>query len=187
MMKTNGGSVKSVNVDAFSDADWAGDKSDRRSTTGYVVCVNGCVVSWGVKKQSTVALSTAEAEYMAVSSTTQEILWVIQLLNEMMFTIDNSTIGEDNNKQRYQPSNIVMLWCDNQAAVSIGTNDTHHQRTKHIDIRHHFVRDVVKSGVIALKWISTRFQLADVLTKALGSITFTRLRDQIVSVVPAQK
>lgn len=175
-----------VHVEAFSDADWAGDKADRKSTTGYVICINGCVVSWGVKKQSTVALSTAEAEYMAVSLTIQETMWIKQLLSEMMFTIDNTIMGEENIQQQYQMPSTITLWCDNQAAVSIGTNDTHHQRTKHIDIRHHFVRDVVKHGTVHLKWIATQYQIADVLTKALGSIMFSRLRDQLVSTVPVQ-
>ena len=188
MVVTDGGEQRSVHVQAYSDADWAGDKSDRKSTTGYVLQVNGCVVSWGVKKQSTVALSTAEAEYMAVSLTIQEIIWFIQLLNEMMFKIDNTMVGmEDMNKEQHESSSTITLWCDNQAAVSIGTNDTHHQRTKHIDIRHHFVRDIVKYGIVQLKWIATQYQIADVLTKALGAVAFTRIRDQIVSVVKVKE
>lgn len=80
MVNTDGQHQRTVHVEAFSDADWAGDKADRKSTTGYVITINGCVVSWGVKKQSAVALSTAEAEYMAVSLTIQEIIWIKQLV-----------------------------------------------------------------------------------------------------------
>jgi hypothetical protein len=190
IMQIKHGQHQYVHMEGYSDADWAGDATDRKSTTGYVVHVNGNVVSWGMKKQPTIALSTAEAEYMAISLTVQEILWIKQLLKEMMFQVYNTSesIKRNMNQEVHQVSpHAVPLWCDNQAAIAISNNDVHHQRTKHIDIRHHYVRDMVKRGEIVIAWIPTEKQIADVLTKALGSILYTRLRNGIVSVVDEQQ
>ena len=179
-----------VHVEAYSDADWAGDVADRKSTTGFVIMINGNVVSWGVKKQPTIALSTAEAEYMAISLTVQEALWIKQLLKEMKFGIYNTstTTSSDMIQQlQFIPQHAITLWCDNQAAISISKNDVHHHRTKHIDIRHHFVRDAVASQHVAITWIPSEKQVADILTKALGPIPFTRLRNEIVSPIPTQE
>jgi hypothetical protein len=148
----------------FSDADWAGDSTDRRSTTGYLMKVNGSTVSWASKKQPTVALSSAEAEYMAVGAAVQEILWLRTLLNEMGFEQGGATV----------------LYCDNQPAIAIAKDDVHHSRTKHIDIRHHFIRDHVSKKHVHLDWVPTAGQEADILTKPLGRILFTRLRDMVL-------
>ena len=126
----------------------------------------GCTISWATKKQSTVALSTAEAEYMAVSAATQETLWVRSLLREMMGTSRVSS-----------PS---IIYCDNAAAVAISQDDKHHQRTKHIDIRHHFIRDYVKKGVITVVWTPTQHQTADALTKPLSKIKFEQHTNAIL-------
>jgi ribosomal protein L12E/L44/L45/RPP1/RPP2 len=154
-----------INVHAYTDADWAGDLEERKSTTGYLVMINKCVVSWMSKKQNTVALSTAEAEYMAISAAVQEIKWVRQLLDELSFT-------------QSEPS---LLLSDNQAAIAISENDVHHNRTKHIDIRHHFVREQIKNKVIQLKWVPSDIQLADLLTKGLSKVKFTQLRNQCIN------
>jgi hypothetical protein len=152
-----------VNVSAFSDADWGGDLDDRKSTTGYIVKVNGCAVNWMSKKQPTVALSSAEAEYMAMVNATQEILWTVNLLKEMKQSVKEP----------------VVLMTDNQAAESISKNDTNHSKTKHIDIKHHFIRDVIKNEQMVVQWIDTNNQEADILTKALGETKFIRLRNII--------
>ena len=94
-------------MEAYTDADWGGDAVDRKSTTGYVIKINGCTISWAVKKQQTVAISTAEAEYMGISAGVQEILWVNQFLHELL---------------KHQVHNIIHipeLYCDNQAAIAI--------------------------------------------------------------------
>ena len=150
----------------YCDADWAGDVTDRKSTTGYVMKVNGSTVSWASRKQTTVSLSSAEAEYMAAGAAAQEVLWLRALLRDLGFE---------------QRSATVVL-CDNQAAIAIASDDVHHARTKHIDIRHHFIRDHVASGVLALRWVSTHAQEADVLTKALGAVPYSRMRDCILGV-----
>jgi hypothetical protein len=127
--------------------------------------INGCTVSWVSKKQSTVSLSSAEAEHMAVSAAVQEIKWIKQLLQEITMKPDKST----------------TLLCDNQSAIQISNNDMHHNRTKHIDIRHHFIRDALKNKEFNMVWIPTEEQVADILTKSLAVIQFTRLRDLLMN------
>ena len=154
-----------LKVSAYSDADWAGDLDSRRSTTGYIVAINGCIVSWVSKKQTTIALSTTEAEYMAMSAATQEIKWVNQLLEEL-------------NLKQKEP---VTLYTDNKSAKAISENDVSHDRTKHIDIRHHYVREAVKKAEIKVQWIETAEQMADIQTKAVEAKRFVKLRDMMMS------
>jgi hypothetical protein len=154
-----------IEIKAYTDADWAGDLDERKSTTGYIIMINNCIVSWVSQKQKTVALSTAEAEYMAISAGVQEIKWIRQLLEELSF-------------KQQQPSILIS---DNQAAIAISENDVHHHRTKHIDIRHHFIRDSIKQKEIQVKWIQSEQQLADVLTKGLAKNKFIQLRNQIIN------
>jgi hypothetical protein len=161
-----GNNPKEFEITAYSDADWAGDQNDRKSTTGFVITINGSVVSWLSKKQPTVALSTAEAEYMAISATIQEVNWISQLLSELDLNVKST----------------AKLFCDNQAAIAISTNDINHSRTKHIDIRHHYIRDAIKNKQIDLAWISTDKQMADILTKPLSRIQFSKHRDTLMHV-----
>ena len=151
-------------ITAFTDADWAGDINDRKSTTGFIIKINECVINWISKKQSTVALSTAEAEYMSISAAIQEVIWINQLMNELGFNV-------------IKP---MIVYSDNQSAIAMSNNDVHHNRTKHIDIRHHFIRDIIKQGNVTLDWISTQDQVADILTKPLVSTLFEKLRNQIM-------
>lgn len=150
---------------AYADSDWAGDLDKRQSTTGYTVMINNCVISWASKKQETVSLSSAEAEYMAISAVVQEIKWVTQLLEELDF------------KQK----DPIKVYIDNKAAIAIGENDVKHCRTKHIDIRHHFIREAVKNKEIKLLWIRSEEQLADMHTKALNHTLFVKCRDKIMT------
>lgn len=133
----------------FSDADWASDVDDRKSVTGYVFTMGGAAITWNTRKQQTVALSTTEAEYMALSSATQEAVWLQKLHAELV---------------AYKP---LQIFCDNRGAICLTTSDVFHPRTKHIDIRHHFVRERVDSGDIIIKPISTDQMTADIMTKAL--------------------
>jgi hypothetical protein len=151
--------------ESYSDSDWAGSVDDRRSTTGYIIKINNDTCIWQSKKQATIALSSAEAEYMAVSAAVTEIIWVRSLLKELGF-------------EQHQPS---VLRCDNKPAIAIANDDAHHARTKHIDIRHHFIRDHVRRGDVVVDWIPTAQNHADVLTKALSVEVFTRLRDAVMS------
>ncbi len=143
----------------YSDADWAGDLDDRHSTTGNVFLMAGGAISWLSKKQASVALSTSEAEYVALSLATQEAIWLRRLLTE---------IGV--------PSGPVMVMEDNQGAIAIARNPIAHSRTKHIDIRYHYIREALQDDVISLQYCPTNEMIADLLTKPLSKPQFERLR-----------
>lgn len=145
---------------AYSDADWAGDHDDRKSTSGYLFQMSGGAVSWRSKKQSSVALSTAEAEYIALASTAQEAVWLKQLTTELgSGSTEATTIFEDN-----------------QAAISMSKNPQYHGRAKHISIKYHFIREQVNDGTVTLKYCPTQDMVADMLTKGLHRDQFAKLR-----------
>jgi hypothetical protein len=153
-------------ITVWCDADWAGDQDDRRSTSGAILQLFGSSVSWHSKKQSTVALSSAEAEYVSLSAAVTEAMWLSQLLTD---------IG--------CPAQLPMqVRCDNQAAIRIAAADgsVSHSRVKHIAVRHHFVRDAAKQGQIEVDWVPTLEQLADVCTKAMDWKQFTKLQQHIM-------
>ena len=137
-------------LNMYCDADWA-SSSDRKSISGYVFLLAGGAICWSSKKQATITLSTAEAEYVAATHTAKQILWHRSLFNEL----------------EIQQLEILTLFSDNQAAISISHHPEFHTRTKHIDIAHHFLCDLVKSGTIKIIYIQTRENLADVFTKGL--------------------
>jgi chemotaxis protein histidine kinase CheA len=166
-----------IQITAFTDADWGGDHHDRKSTTGYVIKLNGCTISWATKKQQTVAISSTEAEYMAISAGAQELLWMQQFINELTQTT----------RRALDMSSTAILYCDNQSALAISRNDVHHHRTKHIDIKHHFIRDHVKAKRIDVVWIPTQAQIADVLTKPLDKIKFARFRHALLNITLKQQ
>lgn len=135
----------------YCDADWASDLDERKSTTGYVFNLQGGAISWNSKKQQTVALSTTEAEYMSLSATTQEALWLKSLNNEL------------------EPKVIdgIQMYCDNKGAINLASDNIYHFRTKHIDVRHHFLRNHIKDGRIILQYLESNSMIADVMTKAV--------------------
>jgi hypothetical protein len=153
-----------LTVTGYCDSDWGGDLVDRRSTTGYCVFVNDNLVSWNTKKQTTVATSSAEAEVMASAALVSEIKWLILILEELGFIVNKP----------------ITVLCDNQSAISISENDVKHDRSKHIDIKYHFVHDEIVSKNIEMKYIKTDDQLADIFTKGLGATVFGRLRDRLM-------
>eukprot|EP00253_Pinus_taeda_P030895 PITA_30895 len=125
-----------------------GDLDKRRSTTGYVFTLAGGAISWMSKLQETIALSTTEAEYIAASDASKEAIWLKGLLNE---------IGRMQKK--------LNVLCDSQSAIHLATNPAYHSRTKHIDVRYHFLRHVIDGGKVALKKVNTRENCADIFTK----------------------
>lgn len=147
----NIGGGTDLKLSGFVDADWAGCFDTRRSTTGYAFQINNTTVVWSSRRQPTVASSTVEAEYVAVSEATREALWLRCLLREIGFTQSGPT----------------EINCDNKGAIRLALNPGTHQRTKHIDIRHHFIRELIDEKVISLQYIATKRQLADILTKGL--------------------
>ena len=147
---------------AYSDADWAGDLNDRKSTSGYVFILGGAAISWKSRKQSCVALSTAEAEYMALASTAQEAMWMKRLIHEF------ESMKEGN-------MSPVKIYEDNQSAICIAKSQQQHGRSKHIDIKFHFTRGQVELKNIQLVYCKSRDMIADVFTKPLSGPLFKRM------------
>lgn len=144
------GSNQDIQIKGFCDADFASNPEDRRSTTGFVFLMSGGAITWNSKKQPTIALSTTEAEYMALSTAVQETLWLNNLKKEILPKVPK-----------------IILHVDNQSAIQLAKNATFHNRTKHIDVKHHFVREAIEADLLELKYIGTKEMTADIFTKAL--------------------
>jgi hypothetical protein len=146
----------------YSDSDWAGDRVDRKSTSGTCHFLGRSLVCWASKKQNCVSISTAEAEYIAAGSCCTQILWLKQTLKDYGIHVKK-----------------IPLLCDNESAIKIAHNPVQHSRTKHIDIRHHFLRDHVQREDIVISHVRTEEQLADIFTKPLDEKRFCALRCEL--------
>ncbi|GKE77889.1 hypothetical protein Tco_1544009 [Tanacetum coccineum] len=149
---------RGYDLKGYSDFDYTGCNMDRKSTLVFCQLLGGKLVCWSAKKQQSVAMSSAEAEYVAVVGCCANILWMKSQLT------DYDIIYEK-----------VPIFCDNTSAIAISNNPVLHSRTKHIDIRYHFIRDHILKGDIELHFIPTQYQLADIFTKPLDEPTFKRL------------
>ena len=154
-----------VDACAYADADWANDKGDRKSISGWVVKLNGDPVSWSSKKQRVVALSTCEAELYAEAAAIQEVLWLRGLLTELGLHI---AVGS-------------TVFGDNQSTIAVTKNGIKNQRTKHVDVKYHFVTETVESGQVKLQWVPSAKQQADIFTKALAAPVFLGLRKELMT------
>ncbi|GKV11763.1 hypothetical protein SLEP1_g22986 [Rubroshorea leprosula] len=145
-----------LSLHMFTDADWAGCVDTRQSVSSYCLFLGNSLISWSSKKQHTVARSSAEAEYRALANATAEVLWVRQLLFELYTFLPTAPV----------------LFCDNLSAIYLSLNPIQHQRSKHIEIDIHFVREKIAYGILSIRHVSSYFQRADVLTKALSMPLF---------------
>ncbi|PKU64810.1 Retrovirus-related Pol polyprotein from transposon TNT 1-94 [Dendrobium catenatum] len=147
-------------LSSFSDADWAGDPVSRKSTSGYCSFLGNTLISWTVKKQTTIARSSTESEYRSLAALTADVIWLRRILNDFGIPQD-------------QPTDIH---CDNTSAIALANNPVFHARTKHIEIDHRFVRDHIQQKMIRLIPVSTIDQIADIFTKSLSTPRFQQLR-----------
>lgn len=143
-------------LQAYVDSDWGGNLEDRHSSSGFVTFLGGAPISWATKKQKCVALSTMESEYIALSEVTKEIVYLRELLKHM--------------KQSKFVSKETQVYCDNQSAIALCTNNIYHARSKHIDIRFHFSREAQEQGHIKVEYKPTNDMAADILTKSLPKL-----------------
>ncbi|PKU86279.1 Retrovirus-related Pol polyprotein from transposon TNT 1-94 [Dendrobium catenatum] len=150
---------------SYADSDWAGDPADRKSTSGYCNFLGSSLISWSVKKQTTVARSSTEAEYRALASAAAEITWIRRLLQELNCPQEDATV----------------LFCDNTSAIALANNPLFHARTKHIEVDCHYIRTCVKDKLIQIQHISTQDQLADLFTKSLPSTRFKSLSTKLMN------
>ncbi|GJR05559.1 retrovirus-related pol polyprotein from transposon TNT 1-94 [Tanacetum coccineum] len=143
----------------YADSDHAGDYVDRKSTSGVCMFMGCCLTSWFAKKQTAVAISMTEAEYVSAGKACQQVLWMKQALIDYGIHLDN-----------------VLIMCDNKGAIDLSKNPVQHSRTKHIEIRHHFLHDNVQKGNISIEKVASEDNIADIFTKPLKRKVFNYLR-----------
>jgi hypothetical protein len=152
-----------VRLAGYTDSDWAGSVSDRKSTSGCCFGLGLAAVSWFSRKQKSVALSSSEEEYMAASLASCEAVW----LRKMLFSLFEECLDP------------TVIYCDNQSCIKLTENPVFHDRSKHIDIRYHSISDYVQRGIVKLEFVPTDEQVADILTKALPRGKHVHFRDKL--------
>ena len=166
-LEANTGSHAAINITCYSDASYA-NSYDSRSMSGFGILLSGSLISWYSHTQSVVALSTAEAEYIALTDIAKKVVWMKLLLSELG-----------------HPQADVVVFEDNQASIRIAKNPQDHKRTKHIRPHYHYIRDQIKDGILRLEYIPTQNQLADIFTKALNGPRLRALRTQLgIALIP---
>ena len=146
------GKNDSTELIGYSDSDWAGDRDDRRSTTGYTFILSGGAIAWATQKQRTVALSSTEAEYMALTETAKHAQWTVSLLQQLSFDLDLP----------------IDMFTDSEGAQAIAANNVYHKRTKHIDIKYHYIREKILDGTVCVNEVGSKSNLADIFTKPIS-------------------
>ncbi|GKC32580.1 hypothetical protein Tco_1039874 [Tanacetum coccineum] len=155
--------TKDFSLQGFTDSDWAGSIEDRKSTSDNCFVLGTGAISWSSKKQATVALSSTEAEYVAACASACQAVWLRGILSDL---------GQ-------QQSRATSIKCDNQSAVMLSRNPVLHGRTKHIDIKHHYIRELIANEEIQLDTCRTDEQVADLLTKSLPQMKHEELSAQL--------
>ena len=145
------------------DLDWAGSAIDRKNTSGCCFSMGSGVISWFSRKQSCVALSTVEAKYVTAYSASCEAAWLRKLLYDL-FDIQ---------------LDATCIYCDNQSCVKLYENPMFHDKSKHIDIKYHYIMDMVQRGVVKLQHVATNKQIADMLTKPFARVKFEYFREKL--------
>ena len=151
-------SEKSSKLVGFTDSDYAGDQDDRRSTSGYVFMLGTGAVSWSSKKQPIVTLSTTEAEFVAATTCACQAIWLRKILTEL----------------QVKQEGAITIFCDNSSAIKLSKNPVLHGRSKHIDVKYYFLRDLCNEGTIELEYCRSEEQLADIFTKPLKPLPFSK-------------
>ena len=147
----------------YADSDLAGSPVDRKSTSGYCFSLGSTMIFWSSRKQGSITQSTVEAEYIAASNANREAVWLRKLTSGLF--------GEK--------LETTIILCDNQSFIKLTENSVFHDRSKHIDLKYHYIRDMVQQNVIKLKYIATNDQVADILTKPLQLAKFAHFRDKL--------
>ncbi|OWY97683.1 hypothetical protein PHMEG_00031731, partial [Phytophthora megakarya] len=147
------GNKGKVELTAYTDVDWGSNLGDRRSVSGTMMMISGAPGVFRSKYQRTVALISAEAEYIVLGQCTQEVLWTRTMLKDL----------------GHEQGVATQVLEDNQGAIALASNAGYNARTKHVDIKHHFIRENVSRDMIDVNYVSTKDQLADMLTKGLGT------------------
>ncbi len=149
-----------LQVHGYKDVDWAGNVSNRRSTSGFMLSFGSGAISWSNKKQPTVALSSTEAEYRGAAITACEVVWLQKLFLDLGQSVDAP----------------VVIYCDNISSILLANNPVYHARTKHIEVHYHFIKEKVLAKKIDLIHVSSEDQVADIFTKALGTDKLKKFR-----------
>lgn len=147
-----------LNLKGFTDADWATDKNDRKSVSGSIIFYGENPISWFAKKQNCVAMSTAEAEFVAAATCAQDHVNIKGIL------------------ENFKAKNNTILYCDNKSSILMSKSNENSKRAKHIDIKYYYLKDLISKKVMTMEYVSTDQNLADMLTKALGTDIFVKLR-----------
>ena len=155
--------MESTGLQGYSDADYASDPGDRRSVSGYLFILGGGPTTWTSVKQRCVSTSTTESEYVALSEACKQGCWIRALLGEL-------------NRYQYLPkSRSTPTFSDNQSCIALARDPVAHSRTKHIDVRYHYIRELVSFGKTTIDYMPTEDMLADILTKPLPYPAFKKL------------
>lgn len=149
-------------LEAFADADWGNDPTDRKSFSGFVIKLGSNTINWECRKQRTVALSSTEAEYLSMSDCCKDILFLCNFLKELT-----------------EWKLLCKLRNDNMSAIKLLESKECHKRTKHIDIRYHFMKDLISRDVLTVVYLQTDHMIADILTKALSSVKHNQFMNDL--------